>query len=68
MDNEAPTRESLLAEMNALRARLAEIEGAAEELARLKRQGAEPPSMGQEYFRLLLDHNPDGVVACAGFT
>lgn len=51
MNDEAPIRESLLAEINALRARVAELEGAAEELARLKKQGAKPLSMEQEHFR-----------------
>jgi PAS domain S-box-containing protein len=64
MSDEDLTQEALLAEINALRARVIELEGAAAELARLKNRGAPPLSMAQEYCRVLLEHLPDGVVAC----
>jgi rsbT co-antagonist protein RsbR len=69
MIDEEPTKDSLLAEVAALRAKVAELDRASEELARLKSAPRAPLHTGtldleQEFCRVLLEHLPDGVVAC----
>jgi anti-anti-sigma regulatory factor len=56
MSDQELTRDELLAEVVALRARVAELERGSEPVAR--------PTLEQEFCRALLEHLPDGVVAC----
>ena len=63
MSDQGLTRDELLAEVVALRARVAELERGAEEVARPTDE-AQSLTLEQEFCRVLLEHLPNGVVAC----